>query len=107
MPARIRSGAPLISRRLLTVCGPSSPEPTSAGSPLQQFTIASRDLTAPFDRTVQAVESLRQSIPDARIVRLDREIGVAVVEVPDRLANQLRASLGDNFMVDPNPPLRY
>ncbi len=75
-------------------------------SPARTFTVASRDATAPFDLTIQAVESALRSLPSAGIVRADRDIGVVIVQVPEHQIDQVRATLGDGFMIDPNAPLK-
>jgi hypothetical protein len=70
------------------------------------FTVASRDVTAPVDLTIRAVENALQSFPDANIVRTDRDIGAVIIQVPEQQIAKLRAELGDGFMIDPNAALR-
>jgi hypothetical protein len=70
------------------------------------FTVASRDVRAPFERTIQAVESALRPVPGATIVRADRDIGVVVIQIGDQNIDKIKQGLGDGFMVDPNSALR-
>jgi hypothetical protein len=84
----------------------SNQKNTNDESSPRTFTVASRDAAAPFDLTIQAVESALRSLPSANIVRADRDIGVVIVQVPGHHIDQVRAALGDGFMIDPNAPLK-
>jgi hypothetical protein len=70
------------------------------------FTVASRDVAAPFDLTLQSVESAIRSFPRANIMRADRDIGVVIIQVPANQIDQVREALGDAFMIDPNAQLK-
>jgi hypothetical protein len=76
-------------------------------SSLQQFIVASRDVGASFDLTVQAVQRTVASTPGARVLRTDSDTGVVVVEVPKDQFVDFKTGLGDGFVVDPNAGLQY
>ena len=81
----------------------SNPEDETS---LRTFTVASRDLAAPFDLTVQSVESALQSLPSANIVGADQDIRVVIIQVPANQIDQVRGALGEGFMIDPNAQLK-
>jgi hypothetical protein len=71
-------------------------------SSLRTLIITPRDRNVSLGATVSLVQLAMQTIPGLRIIQTDDSSKTVVVEVPDDLASQVWARLGDGF--DVNPP---
>ena len=72
-----------------------------------QYTVAPCARALPLDQTLLAVDRALRSVPGSRVVGVDRQTGIVVIEAPLERIAQIDAALGDRFMCDPNAPLRY
>ena len=75
--------------------------------PTTQYTVAPRARSLSLDQTLLAVENALRSVPGSRLVSVDRQTGIVVIEAPPGRIAEIRAALGDQFMCDPNAPLQY
>ena len=71
------------------------------------FLVMPRDPNMSAETLRHALDRVLAAVPGTRFQDLRSDTGVAVLEIPNDKAPEVRSMLGEWFVVEPNAPLGY